>query len=375
MKKETNNISEEVLEVEREELLPEELGEIDVELMEAIKLDKTLKKQIASISHITRMEMKATVDLFYQLQHDRIALENQIRAIKQHADTEKEDGSSSIVLDLCLKNMKINEANTAKIIETLVQNHPVGQWLLQIKGIGPVLAGGLIGYFDVTNKEYASQFMSYAGLNDNNRPWLGKKKSEEIVNEIVGKSKTITDDMVVEIAARTQWSYKYLLGRAYDQEKGKWKKDKLIAACAVVPYNKKLKMLMYKVGSSFQWNCNKPDSLYGQLFNEHRVMETQKNERGEFAEQAKKELESKNYSKSTEAYKCYTEGKLPKAHINMRCLRWVEKLFVSHLFEEMYRVEYDKLPPRYYALEHCDGHHDEIEPEVPYHTISSEIEK
>ena len=81
---------------------------------------------------------------------------------------------------------------------------------MSIKGIGPTLAAGLLAYFDVTGIEYATHFMSYAGLNDNNRPWLGREKTEKIVNEILGSSKEISDDDLIEIANRTQWSVSYL---------------------------------------------------------------------------------------------------------------------------------------------------------------------
>jgi hypothetical protein len=158
--------------------------------------------------------------------------------------------------------------------------------------------------------------------------------------------------------------------------KGKWSKDKLVKTCSKIPYNRSLKTHMWKVGSSFQWLCNNPSSLYGRLFNERRVLETEKNERGEYAEQAANILATKNIDKSTEAYKCYAKGMLPKAHITARAMRWTEKIFISHLFEEMYRVEYDKIPPRYYALEHLGGQHNtEIQPEIPYDYCTEEIGK
>ena len=62
------------------------------------------------------------------------------------------------------------------------------------------------------------------------------------------------------------------------------------------------------------------------------------NEEGKFADQAANILETKNIGKDTVAYKSYSQGKLPKAHITARAMRWTEKIFLSHLFEEMYRV-------------------------------------
>jgi hypothetical protein len=257
----------------------------------------------------------------------------------------------------------------------ICQSTEVGRWLLSINGLGPVLAAGLLGYLDIEGKDYATQFISYAGLNDNNRPWLGAEKSRAIVNEVCGTSKTVTDDMVAEIAVRTQWPYTFLVKRAYTEKdgKGKWSKDKLIKACSMIPYNKELKTHMYKVGSSFQWLCNKPESLYGSLFTQRRQYEMEKNEAGEYAQQAAEKLEKYDIGKTTEAYKAYSQGKLPKAHINARAMRWTEKIFLSHLFEEMYRVRYDKVPPRYYSLDKLgEEHNKDIAPEVPFTKVTGE---
>lgn len=350
-----------------------ESDEFDVDLIESVKVDKDLKHKLVNMAGMNRREIKTVVDLYYQVQKDRIALENQIRAIKQEYDEDAPDNNNLIVLDYLLKNMKIMETNTANIIKQIVNNDPVGRWLVQIKGIAEILAAGLLAYFDVEGKNYASHFISYAGLNDQNRPWLGTEKATAIVNDIIGKSKVITNDHIDEIALRTKWSYKHILNHAYDQEKEKWSKDKIIAACAMVPYNRNLKKLMYKVGASFVWQCNKPDSLYGRLFNERKQYEMERNEAGEYADQAANILATKKYGKSTVAYKAYSEGKLPKAHIISRSMRYAEKIFLSHLFEEMYRVRYNQIPPRYYTLEHCDGHHDEIQPEVPYTLVDGEF--
>lgn len=367
-------------------------GEIDLSMVES--LDKDLKRKILEVSSVPISEVKTLVKQFYQIQDQRKALSEQIRSIENIYNSPKDDESmfgrtkegkapsnpaakdnnvSLQILYYVLKNMTIIENNIKKALELVVNSSEVGRWLVQITGIGPILAAGLIANFDVRGKQYSSQFISYAGLNDNNRPWLGKEKSTQIVNEVIGNSKDITDEMVTEISIRTQWKYSYLVSNAYDEKKQKWSKANLIKACSKIPYNADVKKLMFLVGSSFQWKCNSEKSKYGMIFSERRALETKKNENGEYAEYAKKMLSEKNYDKSTETYKCLSQGKLSKAHIIMRSLRYTEKIFLSHLFEEMYRVEYDKIPPRYYALEHIQGEHNkEIEPEVPYTKVSSE---
>jgi hypothetical protein len=253
------------------------------------------------------------------------------------------------------------------------KNNEVGRWLLQITGIGNVLAAGCLAYFDIKNVQYASNFISYAGLNDNNRPWLGKEKSKKIIDECIAEfskdGKTIDDEVATYVAARTQWKFSYLLENAYNEKTGKWSKADMENACAKIPYNKTLKTHMWKIGKQFEYQKTRPSSTYGRLLSERLVKEIQKNESGGNKELAAKKLSEKNYSKTTETYKCYVEGKLPGPEINARARRWVQKIFISHLFEEMYRVEHHKLPPRYYVFEHGEGHHDFIEPEVPFFAV------
>ena len=296
-----------------------------LDLIKAEVLNGTLLTEIKNIDKISRAEIKMLVDLFYQQQDYRKALREQIRSIE--SENVKGNDTNIAILEWCLKNVTILEKGIQQCLQAICESTETGRWLLSVKGIGCVLAAGLLAYLDISRVQYATQFISYAGLNDNNRPWLGEAKSRKIIEEVMNGSKKIDDDMVVMISARTQWSYNYLLENAYDENKRKWSKDKLIKACAKIPYNKKLKVHMHKVGESFHWLMNNKDSLYGRIFNERKVYETRLNEEGAYAEQAKRILEEKNFSKSTEAYKAYSNGKLPKAHINARALRYVQKIF------------------------------------------------
>ena len=337
-----------------------------VELIKAESLSKKLKTQMLELSNPSKQEVRMLVNLFYQMQDNRKAIREMIRSIE--GDESKK--MNVIIMEWVLKNLAVVEKGIQDCLEIVCQASEPGRWLLQIKGIGPVLAAGCLAYFDVKDANYATNWISYAGLNDNNRPFIGRVGATAIINEIVGDCKEITDDMVVEIAAKTKWKYTYLTTKAYHDELG-WSKSDLIAACAKIPYNRTLKCHMWKIGKSFQWLCNDSESLYGRLFSERRVLETAKNENGDYAMQAVEILKAKKIGKHTEAYKCYSHGRLPKAHITARAMRYVEKIFISHLYEECYRVYHKNdpngnIPPRYYTLEHCDGHHDEIAPEVPY---------
>ena len=75
-----------------------------------------------------------------------------------------------------------------------------------------------------------------------------------------------------------------------------------------------------------------------------------KNENLEYKEQAEKKLEKFNIGKNTEAYKWYSQGKLPPAHIQARAKRYAVKIFLSHLFSVWYELDRGKLPPKPYAI-------------------------
>ena len=93
------------------------------------------------------------------------------------------------------------------------------------------------------------------------------------------------------------------------------------------------------------------------------------NEAGAFAERAANILKEKNFNKSTNAYKAYSAGKLPDAHIIAMAKRKTVTIFISHLFEEMYVVQYGTVPPVPYIFGETLGngkHRDYIAPEIPF---------
>lgn len=350
----------------------------EIELLEVEKMTRDMKKIILNVEHVSKDEVRTLVTLFYQIQDIRIHVSEQIRSIERKVSATGQNSEGNLlILSWVLQSVAATEKGIKDSLELICKSDEVGRWLLQIAGIGPALGAGCLAYFDVTDKQYASSFISYAGLNDNNRPWLGKEKSKKIIDEVIAKhapeqkNPKITDDMVIEISALTQWKFGLLREHACS-EKGTWSKDKLVAACAKIPYNADLKTHMWKIGKSFEYLKSNKKSLYGKLLAERIALEISRNEDGYYKPLIEQHLAEKNYSKGTDTYKAYMEGKLPLTEINARCRRWTEKIFISHLFEEMYRVANDAVPPRYYALEHCEGHHDEIGPEIPYTKVSGE---
>ena len=72
-------------------------------------------------------------------------------------------------------------------------------------------------------------------------------------------------------------------------------------------------------------------------------------------------LTKKKIGKDTDAYKAYSIGKLPPAHLHARATRYAVKLFLAHLHEVMYVQHHGRKPPLPYAIGIL-GHAHKIEP-------------
>lgn len=152
-------------------------------------------------------------------------------------------------------------------------------------------------------------------------------------------------------------------------------KEDLDKFMAKPPYNKSLKVMMFKIQDCIMKQSNRPGSIYGKLYKERLGYELAKNEAGDYAKQAENILATKNITdKATR--ECLESGKLTLAHIYRRSLRWMSKLMLSHLYEAWYIIENGELPRVPYILLHgtVDGknvmsHTDYIKPEVPYKEV------
>lgn len=188
--------------------------------------------------------------------------------------------------------------NTIKgVLGVYAAGRPAGRWAQSITGIGPVISAGLLAHIDITEAPTVGHIWRYAGL-DPTQSWnKGEKR----------------------------------------------------------PWNASLKTLCWKIGESFVKVSNNDRDIYGHVYVERKEQEIAKNEAGEFAEQAAAKLAKFKIGKDTDAYKAYSIGKLPPAHIHARAKRYAVKLFLSHFHEAMYREACGKRPPLPYIIEH-GGH-------------------
>lgn len=145
-------------------------------------LAKMSREVSESIVAVEDNELRFLIDNYYQTQTYRISIANQIRSIIEGVDGD--GGPVPISLQWLLNNVTIQELELKRLFEIYSDNNPICRWAKSIIGIGPVFSVVLYSYFDISKTGHYNTFWSYAGLNDNNNPWLGTEKAKELVDEV-----------------------------------------------------------------------------------------------------------------------------------------------------------------------------------------------
>lgn len=381
-------------------------------------LNKELKTAIKSL-HFGQQELRFVVDRYYDIQTKRIELSNQIFAIEKGEDDSPDKCHD--LLDWELSVYKILEKGYQQAMEIASTENRSGRWLRSILGVGPALAATLEAYLDIEKAPHQNSFIQYAGLNDNNRPWLGREKSKELVENtidaldyeiaekvctelnldlsdlevdgnysrkkllsiinksqkdkvkhLVGTASKITYDQLEAVSIASQWSISYLEPKCGELDEdgnytGVYDKEKCIAAVSAIPYNKKLKTACWKIGEQILKVSNNPNSLYGRLYKERKAYELEKNENLEYKDQASHILNNINI-KNKDVIKINKEGKLTKGHIEARAKRYAVTMLLRHYWEACYYYKYNEKPELPYAIQFL-GHGDYIGPEIEYDSI------
>ncbi len=217
-----------------------------------------------------------------------------IRSAGQVRSMDKEP--HEILLWLVEQN-RVLEMQIKGALDRYTNEHMVGDWMRSVKGIGPVISAGMLAHIDITRAPTVGHIWSFAGL-----------------------------------VPAVEW------------KKGQKR-----------PWNAQLKTLCWKAGESFVKVSGKDDAFYGKIYAERKSQEVAKNDAGDFADQAEAKLKKYKIGKNTDAYKSYSAGKLPPAHIHARAKRYAVKLFLSHLHHVWYELAFGEAPPNPYPIAHM-GH-------------------
>lgn len=295
--------------------------------------------------------------MYYQIQEHRIATGNQTIAL-----TKSEEPHATIAF--FVGQMTTLENQVKSVLDRYSDSKELGRWARSIIGIGPVIASGLMAHIDITMCPTAGHLWRFAGL-DPTQHWLGKAGGRQALDTIL-ETRTLEEAIpaaAIVIGTRSET----LLKNATSQRSPtgvvtprKLTETTLADAMARRPWNASLKTLCWKIGESFVKVCNNPDAFYGRIYAERKEYEKQRNASGALAEQAAAALAKKKIGKDTEAFKAYSTGILPPAHIHARAKRYAVKLFLAHYWQR--GREFAGLPvPLPYPVAHL-GHAHVIEP-------------
>lgn len=303
------------------------------ELETLSQLQKDLR---AAATNLQPRETRYLVDLYYQIQDYRISSANQARSMSRH-------GEPIELIDFFGDQMRTLERQLQRVLDVWTDEHELGRWCKSITGIGPVITAGLLAHIDIRKCRSAGSIWTFAGIQGNERWERGQKR----------------------------------------------------------PWNARLKVICWKIGESFVKVKSHRNDFYGRLYEERKEYENERNEavervpdgvtiirdhanpyHGHFvrngemidcyrivdtwyfggnARACSDKLRNFRIGRHTDAYKAYSIGKLPPAHIHARAKRWAVKIFLSHFFEVGYEIEYGRRAPMPYAVAHLD-HKDIIAP-------------
>jgi hypothetical protein len=259
------------------------------------KISKTIFRGVVLPSD--RQYIRALVTMYYQIQGNRIKMANQLKAIEREVSNASESADSAGIMSFFTDQLNASEENIKTFLDVWTNRDPVCIWMKAQSGIGPVIAAGIAANFDITRAKTAGAFWKYIG-------WDGEKTVRK--------------------------------------------------AGVKCNYNPKVRVLAWKAGHSFKMGYKKDDCFYGHLYARKKEEYIARNESGGFAETAKKQLTEKKFGENATKAKLM-EGKISDAHIDAMALRFASKMFLSHVFDVMYIMEYGEVPPVPYVHEHL-GH-------------------
>ncbi len=262
---------------------------VEQEHLESVsRLSKDLR---VAAQEMGKDEVRYLVDGYYAIQKYRVGAAAQIRASEKNEEP-------VAVLSYLASQAQILENQIKGALDRWSRHQAVGKWMRAQKGVGPVIASGLLSHIDITKAPTVGNVYSFAGLVPGQTWAKGQKR----------------------------------------------------------PWNAALKVLCWKLGTSFKRFNAFPGCFYGQLYAERKAQEVRNNDSGNFAAVAADTLEKKKFKKS-ETKDAYEAGKLPDGRLDLRAMRYPAKLFLSHMHTVMYWDHYGELPPVPFSFSMAGGKH------------------
>ena len=267
--------------------------------MEKIEsVSRLTKDLITAAATLSKDEARFLVDTYYEMQNNRIRAAHQVRALSENQEP-------CDVLHWLQSQSDVLERQISRALDKYSAADPVGAWSREVRGVGPIIAAGLLAHIDIEQAPTVGHIWRFAGLDPTSKWGKGEKR----------------------------------------------------------PWNAKLKTLCWKLGESFVKQSGHESAFYGHIYLARKEYEQGKNDSLEYKDQADERV--KKVGKSTDAFKHYSEGRLPPGHIHARAKRYAVKLFLAHWHEMAYKYLLGKSPPLPYPIAHMENHTHKIE--VPTH--------
>ena len=125
---------------------------------------------------MTRAEVRALVDMYYQVQKQRIVMENQVTAASASEEPHR-------LLAWAMSTQKVFEDQIRRAMTEWTDQSIPGRWAKGIMGIGPVLAAGLLAHIDIEMAPTVGHIWRFAGADPTSkwekgqrRPWNASLK-------------------------------------------------------------------------------------------------------------------------------------------------------------------------------------------------------
>lgn len=323
---------------------------MELELEPLVRLSKDLKQAAVELKE---MEVRFLVDFYYIWQEARKRSENITRASKDESGEAYLDEPHSIITWMA-KNTHTMENLIKGALDVYSNDQEAGIWARSITGIGPVLSAGLLAHIDITKCPTVGHIWRFAGL-DPWSIWLGKEKGADLVASVVpARQRVVTEEQLVKISdlsnRRIDNLRRQALGYNKEGDGNSLIRANVVKVVAKRPWNSDLKTLCWKISDSFVKFQNHENDIYGKRYVERKAYETAKNEAGEYAERAARELQKKNI-KNRELRTLLESGKLPPGQLHMSAKRWTVKLFLAHYHHVAYESHFGTPPPKPYILD------------------------
>ena len=332
-----------------------------VKICEKISMPKLVNDDVKeAVENLTLDSIRFMVSMYYRYQKSRIAFNQQKNAL---SDAEKSN--------LCVTSFSNLTMSCERFIQTVMAHfcevHPVTKWCISNRGVGPVLAAGLLAHIRIKDEKdniiapTVGHIWSFAGW-DPTRKWISSAEAQTAIKRQgfnPSSTKLIDNESIEKIVEDLGGDRRMLFGLDLSED---IKTKDFYNTVVKRPHNAEFKKLCFKLGESFMHVSGHEDRNYGTIYKERKAYESAKNENKDYAEQA--EAGAKRVGAGTEAIKWYKKGMLPPGHIHARAKRYAVKIFLAHLHEVMYRYYTGEAPPKPYPIVHL-GHAHEIRPFVP----------